>query len=529
MEITRKTMGVRLSAFIMVLLLCSMGSAMAKESIGVVLLSVGEVTADDAAGEVRKLKRRSKLYAGDTITTESGSRCQVRFSDGSLLSLPEASQLRVDEYEFGASDKDNEKAVYSLLKGGMRTITGAIGKKDPDNYRVNTPVATIGIRGTAYHAFLHRLPSGEIQLYGGVNHGVITVGNDAGAALFGLDQNFRVLSAVDLAQALLKLPDFYPLVDELPSGSSKRKPGGARNISERQLSDEDILLLLKALKNNTSREFLGSLRIRNFLQSVELTDGSTPSSSLPAPSGSMVGVSFAGFDAKDGFTGKSATVRSNWSNEIYLDSVDGINRVPVGVLAYDANCSPCAFVPGTATLSPDVGGDATLGVNWGRWDGDFIVFENGSLTQTSGSFHYIYTPNTTPLSAILARTGQTSYNLLGGTKPTDQNGTVGTLTWFSIDVDFDFQEIMGASLSGDVGGQAFNAWSGAATSFADALTETGIAVDDATNGLTGTVHMQFVGPGAEGIAASYGLQSSTLPSATAISGTALLEDVGPAF
>lgn len=44
--------------------------------------------------------------------------------------------------------------MFSLLKGGLRTITGAIGKRKPDAYQLRTTVATIGIRGTNYGVLL---------------------------------------------------------------------------------------------------------------------------------------------------------------------------------------------------------------------------------------------------------------------------------------------------------------------------------------------------------------------------------------
>ncbi|MGH8446844.1 MAG: hypothetical protein ACREVL_16350, partial [Solimonas sp.] len=47
-----------------------------------------------------------------------------------------------------------QRAFLRLLKGGFRTVSGLIGKANPDEYRVTTPVATIGIRGTDYYAYI---------------------------------------------------------------------------------------------------------------------------------------------------------------------------------------------------------------------------------------------------------------------------------------------------------------------------------------------------------------------------------------
>jgi hypothetical protein len=242
----------------------------------------------------------------------------------------------------------------------------------------------------------------------------------------------------------------------------------------------------------------------------------------------MVGIAFVGMDT-EGMVSKTGTVFNKPPSTVYMDSVNGVGNVPIGISTYDTSCNPCSFVPGTATLV-DHGGDAIIGINWGRWEGDFIVMENGQLNQTAGSFHYIYTPNLTPLSVIQARTGATSYMLSGGTAPTDQNGTVGTLSSFNIGVDFDNQQIMYADLYGDMGGTSFNAYSSASVAITDALDPNkGINVDNAFMGLTGRIDMQFVGKNAEGIAASYGLHDINLPSLKAITGTALLTDMGPAY
>ena len=113
--------------------------------IGKVIVSAGKVEADDGSGTKRDLKRRSIIYKTDTITTYSGAKTQLRFSDGSMVSLAENSLFKIEECEFGGSK--GEKAVYSLLKGGLQTVTGAIGRTNKKDYAMKTPVATIGIRG----------------------------------------------------------------------------------------------------------------------------------------------------------------------------------------------------------------------------------------------------------------------------------------------------------------------------------------------------------------------------------------------
>ena len=111
--------------------------------------AIGDVAAVQADGTRRPLARGAEVNAGETVDTGSG-RTQLRFTDGGMVSLQPRTQFRIDAYEFKGQPDGGEKGFFSLLKGAMRTITGAIGKADRKAYRLDTAVATIGIRGTEY-------------------------------------------------------------------------------------------------------------------------------------------------------------------------------------------------------------------------------------------------------------------------------------------------------------------------------------------------------------------------------------------
>ncbi len=197
----------------------------AAEPVGKVLLSIGKNTAQPenaAEGGVRYLKRLAPLYAGDRIQTSNRGRLQIRFSDSSLLSLKANSQFVVQEYQFDASAPRDGKAVYRLIKGGMRTVTGLIGREEKADYRLDTPVATIGIRGTHYSLYLcdaacaqtRQIPAG---LVGGVAEGGIQVSNSTGGYGIGVDNFFFVADQDAPLQALLEPPAL--LAEEVSSSS----------------------------------------------------------------------------------------------------------------------------------------------------------------------------------------------------------------------------------------------------------------------------------------------------------------------
>ncbi len=152
-------------------------------TVGSVVLSLGENTAKQPKEAVRKLKRKSDIFERDQIETGQKGRLQLKFSDGSRLSLRPLTAFTVEEYRFSQEQPQKGHSFYRLLRGGMRTITGAISSADPDHYEVRTPIATIGVRGTHYDLFYCDLScsqrgQGEQGLHGYVLEGAVVVKQD---------------------------------------------------------------------------------------------------------------------------------------------------------------------------------------------------------------------------------------------------------------------------------------------------------------------------------------------------------------
>ncbi len=111
----------------------------------------GDIKAENFKDELRSLKRMSPVFEGDTIMTGEGAYAVLVFRDKSRVTLQELTSFRVDELRY--NEKKAEKgvsALFSLLRGGLRTVTGLIGRLNPTAYRMRTSIATIGIRGTGY-------------------------------------------------------------------------------------------------------------------------------------------------------------------------------------------------------------------------------------------------------------------------------------------------------------------------------------------------------------------------------------------
>jgi hypothetical protein len=137
--------------------------------------AIGNVDLIAANGSRRPLGKGAEIDVGETISTSTGARAQVRFVDGGFISLQPNTQFRVDEYKYKGKADGEEKGFFSLLKGGLRAVTGAIGLVNKQSYRVKTPAATIGIRGTGYNVALR-----DDGLFVNVGEGAISLTNNAG-------------------------------------------------------------------------------------------------------------------------------------------------------------------------------------------------------------------------------------------------------------------------------------------------------------------------------------------------------------
>jgi FecR protein len=120
---------------------------------------VGEVTHVSGALVVKRgdgaskiLAPRSQVESGDLLATAGDTYARVKFVDGGEVTLRPNTQFKIEAFKYDKSIAANDSAIFRLLKGGFRTITGVVGKRKPNSYQMRTAVATIGIRGTIYGA-----------------------------------------------------------------------------------------------------------------------------------------------------------------------------------------------------------------------------------------------------------------------------------------------------------------------------------------------------------------------------------------
>lgn len=110
--------------------------------------AIGSVQAANPAGHARALHKGDAVNESDTVTTAKGASAQIKMRDGGFIVIRPDSQLRLDTFVFSGEQDGSERNFFSLIKGSIRAITGLIGQKNKSSYRISTPAATIGIRGT---------------------------------------------------------------------------------------------------------------------------------------------------------------------------------------------------------------------------------------------------------------------------------------------------------------------------------------------------------------------------------------------
>lgn len=94
------------------------------------------------------LKTGDLISAGTVVTTGDRSSAVIKFEDGQVMALTERSSFRIVEYRYVKERVRDSNAVFALLQGGLRFISGVIGSTNRSAFRLTAGTATIGIRGT---------------------------------------------------------------------------------------------------------------------------------------------------------------------------------------------------------------------------------------------------------------------------------------------------------------------------------------------------------------------------------------------
>jgi hypothetical protein len=144
--------GALLRTLLCAVLLLAGGAAWAGQVVGVVAHLSGPLMDRKADGSVKVLGPKSEVESGDTLVSEKNTYAQIRFIDNSEITLRPGTTFKIENFAYEADKPDSDSAAFSLVKGGLRSITGLLGKRNKEKFSLKTPTATIGIRGTTFIA-----------------------------------------------------------------------------------------------------------------------------------------------------------------------------------------------------------------------------------------------------------------------------------------------------------------------------------------------------------------------------------------
>lgn len=181
---------------------------------GTIQVLIGTARISQHTGQDRPALRGDNLYEGDTVATHANSNVQIRMIDDSVIWVRPDSRFKIERYQSNQHGAAKNEAALRLISGTMRQVTGAIGKGAPADYKLSTPNATIGIRGTEFDAS-YLSPQAAAQAntapgtYNRVYVGATVLEGPAGRVTLNKDEaGFMGLEAGDKPQVLPRIPAF---------------------------------------------------------------------------------------------------------------------------------------------------------------------------------------------------------------------------------------------------------------------------------------------------------------------------------
>ena len=448
---------------------------------GRILYVTGQVTVE-RDGRLYRAVKNARVKQGDTINTSASGRLHIRMSDRTLLSIKPDTTFSIETYRHAPTRRavnadtptltsSADRSVFGLLKGGFRAITGLIGQRNKSAFSVNTPVATIGIRGTSFVASLEApdgaaaasaqavldpqryiqlaqagaMPPGSLtpppqpgtRLTVGVGDGAVILSNAGGSLVLENGEFGEVTSASLAPQRLLR-----PLSDE--------------ELENAAFADDDASLS----GDDDTQTQLGLREMPNTGEPAAGTQSPDTEAEETVPQGSepLIRRDLA-YASSLTTNGGQSVVLTTAEQATALDSNGYVNAFVTAVDQQDNDAAAVVLSLDSGTVS-NRGADPVTGLSWGRWSGDVasVTDANGqsnSINVQQLNLHLIQSASSGSTPAIPA-TGSREFILVGNTDPTTDSGAVGFLGHAALNADFDNQSV-GSSLSLSVDNQNWQA------------------------------------------------------------------------
>lgn len=493
------------------LLLSGSGSVFAATA-GHVQFVSGDVQLISAAGQSHTIIKGEPVAEGDILSSAKNSTAQIRMQDGGIVALRPDTRIKFDAFKYSGQEDGTERSFTSLLKGGFRSITGAIGRVNKANYRITTPTSTIGIRGTDHETVAVVADSelaavAPVGTYNRVNVGETSITTDKGS--------IRVLpNQMGFAAASGELPRLQPVNSNLFSVTAPPAVRQERGVKENQEGKPDKQSAAKsdekgaendAKSENASAEPVRDTSVVDTIPaatSAPMTDVSgAPASDAPvAPvivqaSGQTINLNNQTATQTTGTTAPiqtavatAAYVQNDLAASFATSSANYLQPfTEVGTLIAAPgdvnNALPNPFLidryagkNGASSVSYTLNGTTTVGqamttlangIGFGMYSstssqkvvtGSTSCCVAGTYLSPGAVFsHWIVGPAVNPVYLPEVLTGVSTYTFAGGTTPTVSFiGTAATLNSATLAVNFT-QQMAAFNLGLTVGGTAWGA------------------------------------------------------------------------
>lgn len=163
------------------------------------LSAVGKVTEQTGPTEIVRNKKstpstvNAPVEMNDTIVT-ARAKAKLTFDDNTTVNITEQSKMVIDDFVYDPKNKDAGKLSMKMIQGTARYASGQIAKNNPQSVNIQTPTATVAVRGTDFSMTVDELGRSLVMLLPSCNNqgcvtGAISVSNEAGTVF--LDVAFQ--------------------------------------------------------------------------------------------------------------------------------------------------------------------------------------------------------------------------------------------------------------------------------------------------------------------------------------------------
>jgi len=118
--------------------------------VGTVGLVLGKAYLESPHHPRELIKKGSVVRVSDSILTEANGHVHIQFIDKGYVSVRPGSRLDVVRYDYDEASPELSSVKFNLQEGVTRSISGDAAKSARQRFRLNTPIAAIGVRGTDF-------------------------------------------------------------------------------------------------------------------------------------------------------------------------------------------------------------------------------------------------------------------------------------------------------------------------------------------------------------------------------------------